>query len=157
MSRELPKAALRAQVGDEVRAFQAAVDAMDEAVAGHLGVNRTDLRCLDVLMQVGSATPGQLATELGLTTGSVTAMLDRLARLGYLTRRPDPGDRRKVTVVPTPEAQRRAGALYGPLAEQGDRELSRYTQAELEVIIDYLRRSRHLQDEHTRRVREMGR
>jgi DNA-binding MarR family transcriptional regulator len=106
---------------------------------------------------VGSATPGQLATELGLTTGSVTAMLDRLARLGYLTRRPDPGDRRKVTVVPTPEAQRRAGALYGPLAEQGDRELSRYTQAELEVIIDYLRRSRHLQDEHTRRVREMGR
>jgi DNA-binding MarR family transcriptional regulator len=156
VSREVTKAALRAQLGTEVRAHQAAVDAVDEAVADYLKVNRTDLRCLDVLMQLGSATPGQLASRLGLTTGSVTAMLDRLARLGYLTRAPDPQDRRKVVVAPTRQVQRYAGELYGPIAEQGARDVVRYTQAELEVIVDFLRRSRQLQEEQARRIRALA-
>src|SRR5690349_7506783 len=99
---------LRDQLGDEVRAYQETVDAFDEAVAAHLGVNRTDLRCLDVLLRLGSAAPGRLGAALGLTTGSVTAMLDRLERLGYLTREPDPSDRRKVVVRATPVADERA-------------------------------------------------
>jgi DNA-binding MarR family transcriptional regulator len=155
MSRE-NRETLRTELGDEVRALQSAVDALDEAVAAHLRVNRTDLRCLDVLMQAGSATPGQLATALGLTTGSVTAMLDRLAKLGYLTRSADPADRRKVIVQPTPEAQRRAGELYGPLAAEGAHEVSRYTAAELRLLIDFVRRSRLLQERHLARIRDSG-
>ncbi len=144
---------LIAELGTEVRALQAAVDALDEAVAEHLGVNRTDLRCLDVLMQAGTATPGQLGATLGLTTGSVTAMLDRLARLGYLTRAADPADRRKVVVEPTALAQRKAGELYGPLATEGARRMRRYTEAELRLITDFVRRSRELQEEHLARLK----
>jgi len=148
---------LRAELGDEVRALQSDVDALDEAVAAHLGVNRTDLRCLDVLMQAGSATPGQLAARLGLTTGSVTAMLDRLAKSGYLTRAADPADRRKVVVQPTGLAQRKAGEIYGPLAEAGSRDIARYTEAELRLLLDFLRRSRRLQQEHLKRIRDLPR
>jgi DNA-binding MarR family transcriptional regulator len=154
MSRGI-RESLRTELGDEVRALQADVDALDEAVAVHLGVNRTDLRCLDVLMQAGSATPGQLGSRLGLTTGSVTAMLDRLAKLGYLTRAADPADRRKVVVTPTALAQRKAGEIYGPLAEAGSRDIARYTEAELRLLLDFLRRSRRLQQEHLTRIREL--
>src|SRR5215472_8164819 len=97
MSRELVEE-LRAQLATQAQAYQAAVDAVDAAAAARLGVNRTDLRCLEILLGQESTAPGQLAAELGLTTGSVTAMLDRLERLGYLTRTPDPGDRRKTQV-----------------------------------------------------------
>ncbi|SRR6266508_2041022 len=148
---------LRTELGEEVRALQADVDALDEAVAAYLGINRTDLRCLDVLMQAGSATPGQLGTRLGLTTGSVTAMLDRLAKLGYLTRSADPKDRRKITVQPTSEALRKGGEVYGPLAEAGARDVARYTEAELRLLLDFVRRSRRLQQEHVARVRAMAR
>jgi DNA-binding MarR family transcriptional regulator len=148
--------ALASELGTEVRALQSAVDALDEAVAERLGVNRTDLRCLDVLMQSGSATPGQLATGLGLTTGSVTVMLDRLAMLGYLTRSPDPADRRKVIVRPTPAAMRAANEIYGPLAADGARQLRRYTETELRLLLDFVRHSRRLQEEHLGRIRAAG-
>jgi DNA-binding MarR family transcriptional regulator len=154
MSRKT-REALREELGDAVRVHQSAVDAFDEAVADHLGVNRTDLRCMDVLLRLGAATPGQLGAELRLTTGSVTAMLDRLEKLGYLNRSPDPTDRRKLVVRPTATAGRLAGELYGPLAEEGARAVARYTVAELELLIDFLRRSRQLQEEHLARVRSL--
>ncbi len=156
MSRE-NRDELRDRLGDEVRAHQQAIDAFDEAVAARLGINRTDLRCLDVLIQEGSATAGRLATRLGLTTGSVTAMLDRLERLGYLSRSPDPSDRRRVVVAPTDAVVERAAALYGPLVEEGAHAIAGYTSAELELLIGFLRMSREVQEHHVERVRGMGR
>jgi DNA-binding MarR family transcriptional regulator len=144
---------LRDRLGDEVRAYQEMVDAFDEAVAAHLGVNRTDLRCLDVLLRLGSAAPGRLGADLGLTTGSVTAMLDRLERLGYLTRTPDPSDRRKVVVRATPVAAERAQTIYGPLVDEAQRFLAGYSAAELELLLGFLRQSRELQERHLARLR----
>src|SRR5215470_1081850 len=112
---------LLAALGQAVRMNQATVDAFDEATAQKFGVNRTDLRCLDLLMEelAGEATPGRLGTRLGLTTGSVTAMIDRLEKLGYVTRSPDPTDRRKVVVRPTGTILARTAEIYGPLATEG--------------------------------------
>jgi DNA-binding MarR family transcriptional regulator len=146
---------LRRQVGEEVRAFQCAVDAVDEAVAERLGVNRTDLRCLDVLLQLGEATPGELCTRLGLTTGSVTAMLDRLETMGYLSRSRHPSDRRKVVVRPSREVARLGGKFYGPIAEAGARSIAGYDSRDLELLIGFLRQSRKLQEQHVERVRGM--
>ena len=143
---------LRAQLAAQAQAHQAAVDAVDAAAAARLGVNRTDLRCLEILLGRESTTPSQLATELGLTTGSVTAMLDRLERLGYLTRAPGSGDRRKTQVRITDAAARLAWEIYGPIAEEGAAEVATYTAAELATILDYLRRSQALQDRHRRRI-----
>ncbi|MBO8188089.1 MarR family winged helix-turn-helix transcriptional regulator [Streptomyces spirodelae] len=145
---------LRRRLAEEVRALQSATDAVDAATADRLGINRTDLHCLDVLTQRESATPSQLGAALGLTTGSVTAMLDRLARLGYLTREPDPHDRRKSVVRATPAIQRGADELYGPLAEEGAALLERYSLPELELLLDFARRSREIQERHLLRLRE---
>src|SRR5215204_7571890 len=147
---------LRKKLGLEAQAHQAAVDAVDAAAAVYLHVNRTDLRCLEILTQNDSVLPSQLALKLGLTTGSVTAMLDRLERLGYVTRSADPSDRRKVVVRITPKAARRATKIYGPIAQEGERDvLSRYTAAELRVLLDFQRRSRELQERHVARISQL--
>jgi DNA-binding MarR family transcriptional regulator len=147
---------LRKKLGLEAQAHQAAVDAVDAAAAAYLQVNRTDLRCLEILTQNDSALPSQLAVQLGLTTGSVTTMLDRLERLGYATRSADPADRRKVVIRITPTAAKKATKIYGPIVLDGDRDvLSRYSSAELHVLLDYHRRSRQLQERHAARIKQL--
>ncbi|WP_460723937.1 MarR family winged helix-turn-helix transcriptional regulator [Nocardia heshunensis] len=150
MSRE-NLAELRTRVGRESQGLQAAVDDVDQAAATVFGVNRTDLRCLEVLVG-GESTPGALAVELGLTSGSVTTMLDRLAKLGLVTREPEPGDRRKVLVRITPAAMAKAWEIYGPIAEEGTAEMAGYSEAELRTITDFLARSRELQISHRDRI-----
>jgi DNA-binding MarR family transcriptional regulator len=147
-------AELRAQLGREAQALQAAVDGVDQAAATHLGVNRTDLRCLEVLFHRES-TPGALAAELGLTSGSVTTMLDRLAKLGYVVRHPEPGDRRKVIIRMTDNAMAEVMRIYGPIAQEGAGDVARYTAAEMRTVLDYLRRSRELQDRHRSRIADL--
>ncbi|MEV4240233.1 MarR family winged helix-turn-helix transcriptional regulator [Nocardia sp. NPDC050408] len=155
MSREKSELAeLRAEVGREAQALQAAVDDVDQAAATNLGVNRTDLRCLEILWH-GESTPGALAAELGLTSGSVTTMLDRLAKLDYVVRHPEPGDRRKVVIRITDTAMAKVMRIYGPIAEEGAGEVSRYSAAELRLVLDYLRRSRELQQRHRSRITEL--
>ena len=144
---------LRAEIGAAVREHQRAIDAVDEATATVLGVNRTDLRCLDLLLDVGALAPTRLSAELGLRSGSVTAMVDRLERLGYVTRTSDPADRRKVVIRASESAREKAEAIYGPLAEEGREAIAGYSVAELEAVLDFLRRDRALQDEHAARIR----
>ncbi|AVZ76414.1 MarR family transcriptional regulator [Streptomyces lunaelactis] len=144
---------LQRELGAEIRALQTAVDSFDAAAAESMGINRTDLHCLDVLMQRESAAPSELGAALGLTTGSVTALLDRLDRLGYVTRSPDPKDRRKSVVRPTPEAVRAVDELFGPLAHDGFRQVAGYTTEQLSLLLDFMRSSRELQERHLRRIR----
>ena len=80
------RAELLAEVARELRGYQSALDAFDEAVAERLGINRTDLRCLDLLSQHKRLTAGALARASGLTTGAVTFVLDRLERRGLVRR-----------------------------------------------------------------------
>lgn len=148
---------LRELVGRESQSQQAAVDAVDEEAARYLGVNRTDLRCLEILLR-GEATPGQLGPALGLTTGSVTTMLDRLTKLDYVARHPDPGgDRRKVVVRMTETAMRLAWEIYGPIAQEGTAQIADYKAEQLDTIADFLRRSRELQERHRTRIAELPR
>src|SRR5580698_4442982 len=76
-----------ARLTTEVRLQQVAYDRFHDAVASYLGINRTDLRCIDLVdLRGGSLSAGDLAASTGLSTGAVTAMLDRLEKAGYLRR-----------------------------------------------------------------------
>src|SRR3954469_22481009 len=92
---------------DEVRTSQLATDRYDQAVADALGLNRTDMRCADVLDREGPVTAGRLAEATGLTSGAITTAIDRLERAGIARRRPDPGDRRRVLVEIEPDTRTR--------------------------------------------------
>lgn len=81
------------------------------AIAGQVGLNITDHKCLDILMDRGALTAGQLAEITGLTTGAVTGVIDRLEKAGFVQRGDDPADRRRVMVQPALE---KAGEELGP-------------------------------------------
>jgi DNA-binding MarR family transcriptional regulator len=143
------------ELGELVRGYQAAVDDFDREIARLMGVNETDMRCLEILLQdLPDAAPSELAARLSLTSGSVTTMLDRLERSGLITRSPHPSDRRKAIIRATPLAANRAEALIAPLISDGSRELlPRYSSEQIEVIADFLRRARDLQQRHVDRLR----
>jgi DNA-binding MarR family transcriptional regulator len=145
------------RLGDLVREFQRAVDQGDDEIARLLNLNRTDLRCLDFLLQRGPSAPSRLAVELGLTTGSVTAMLDRMERAGYITRTPDPSDRRKVIVQATPEIAEQAMEAMTPLMEDSAKSIAHYSLDDLKLLVDFFTKAIETQGRHVERLRGMKR
>ena len=81
------------------------------AIGRKLGQSVTDNECLSFLMIKGTATPTELAHYTGLTSGSTTAMLDRLEKAGFISRKPNPEDRRGTLVEPTNTWKEAAGSL----------------------------------------------
>jgi DNA-binding MarR family transcriptional regulator len=145
------KSELIAEIRREIRAAQSAVAAVDDAVAGRLGVNATDHRCLDILDQRGPMTAGALAEALGLSRSAVTTVLDRLEQRRYVRRGPNPDDRRQVVVALTPLLYRRARELYGDGNEIAAR-LGRYSVDDLELLRDFVRWDRELNEGRARRL-----
>jgi DNA-binding MarR family transcriptional regulator len=141
------------RITDEIRAYQRANDTIDELATTRLGLNRTDGRCVDILEESGPMTAGLLAKLTGLTTGAITAALDRLEKTGLARRVPDPHDRRKVLVELTELGRASCAAIYGPLVARGLKEMNRYSVTELEVILDFLERCHSLAVDHAERVR----
>ncbi|MFE3026567.1 MarR family winged helix-turn-helix transcriptional regulator [Nocardia tengchongensis] len=144
---------IAARLGDIVQAYQASVDDYDRELARLMGVNETDLRCLEILIGSKEAGPSELATQLGLTSGSVTTMLDRLAKLDYVSRHPHPTDRRKTLVRITQRALTRAHELMGPFLDDSRRVLDRFTPQQLELVAEFLDVNRSVQNDHVQRLR----
>jgi DNA-binding MarR family transcriptional regulator len=130
----------------EVRRSQAATDRYDQAVADAIGLNRTDMRCLDVIQREGPVPAGRLADETGLTTGAITTVLDRLERAGFARRTRDPADRRRVLVELAPEAQGGAGDYYGEHMSHGERLFRRYSEEQLGLLLEFTREGRELNE-----------
>jgi len=86
-----------------------------EAVALRLGINPTDLRCLNLIGSQPGMTPTRLAELAGLTTGAITGVLDRLEAAGFVRREADPSDRRRLTVHADPERIGEVATYLGPL------------------------------------------
>ena len=140
----------------EFRASGNQDSAFDNLAAERLGVNRTDLHCLNTIENAGGLTAGELARETGLTTGAVTGVIDRLERAGYARRVPDPEDRRRVKVDVTPKFYARADQIWGPLAADWERSLSgRFTAEQLERVIEFLRTTNEVGRRHMERVRKL--
>ncbi len=113
---------------------------LDATIARRLGVNDTDLRCLDLLNLRGSVTAGVLAEELGLTTGAVTTVIDRLEKSGYAIRVRSEQDRRTVFIELSPDAAPRIAAFFSALQKEQDKALVDYTDAEIHFLIAFFNR-----------------
>ena len=120
---------------------------MDESATSLLGINRTDGRCLDIIDQHGTLTAGRLAQESGLTTGAVTAVVDRLEKAGFVRRVRDPGDRRKVMIELTDLTREVSALIYGNVTELGRALVGRMSTEKLMVVIGFLEASTRLNRE----------
>ena len=141
-------------IGLEVRRSQNRTDEYDEAIAHAVGINRTDMRCLDILAQEGGATAGRLAALMGLTTGAITTVLDRLEAAGFARRERDVNDRRRVRVALTEKAEAELMPFYVPLQEMSERLYARYTDEQLELLLGFLVEAGARHDEILAALRE---
>jgi DNA-binding MarR family transcriptional regulator len=137
--RRRTKAELIGELFEAVRTNQLATDKMDDAAARGMGVNRTDARCLDIVERLGPVTAGHIATDAGLTSGTVTAVIDRLVEKGYVRRVADPDDRRRVLIEKTDKLEQMSRRFYGPLAADAGPLIERFSVAEIEAIVRFLR------------------
>ena len=129
---------LRAEIGASTLRFIASVVLHNQAVAQQLGLGGSDSQFLSLLGMHGPLTPGRLAELTGLTTGTVTGVIDRLERGGYVRRERDATDRRKVLVTQVPEAVAAIARHYREHGEHLDAVLGRRDAAQLRVIADFL-------------------
>src|ERR1044072_5937210 len=95
----------RQLIEELITAFRASGNqdsAFDNLAADRLGVNRTDLHCLNAIENAGGLTAGELAAEVGLTSGAVTGVVDRLERAGFAPPAPHSAYRRRGTGAARP-------------------------------------------------------
>jgi len=138
------RADMVAQVGVAVRRMGAQSVITSRTIADRFDLHTTDLEVLDLIYLRGAVSPGELVTATGLTSGSVTALIDRLVRRGYVERSVDDSDRRKVVVRVRPDAIEPIKRLYAGFEKQMFALWSTYEARELELILDFLSRSTEL-------------
>jgi DNA-binding MarR family transcriptional regulator len=130
-----------ALVDKRIREMAAQTVVTSQIVAGHFGLHTTDLRVLDIVYMRGRVTAGDLAKATGLTSGSVTALIDRLANAGYVERQDDDTDRRKVWVCSRNDAIEPIKEVFMPSQARMFELWSKFKATELDVIADFLGRT----------------
>src|SRR6185437_9209979 len=111
---------------------------LGQVSAERIGINATDLNCLNIVAVTGPLTAGELARQTGLTTASITGVLDRLEEGGFVRRERDPKDRRRVNVNLNPgPALAEIGPTFGPLVMAWRGAAASYSDDELRLLVEF--------------------
>jgi DNA-binding MarR family transcriptional regulator len=132
---------LNQAIRDALRDLGVELSLLNQRISGHLDLKGADLQCLDLIDRHGPLSPSALARLADLHPATMTGVIDRLERAGWITRERDPSDRRGVILQPVPS--RRADVLR--LASGMNAEVAKicadYSTDELELIAMFLCRT----------------
>jgi DNA-binding transcriptional ArsR family regulator len=121
-----------------VRRAGSVMQLLGAASAERIGINVTDLNCLNILALSGHMTAGELARATGLTTASITGVLDRLEESGFVHRERDPHDRRRVIVrLDATRGLRDVAPVFAPVLAAWRAVAARYTDEQLSLILEF--------------------
>lgn len=127
------------------------------AIADQLGMPVRDVHAIGALLEFGPIGVRRLAELMGMTTGATTRLVDRLERLGYVLRTPDPDDRRRVLLRVVPERIAEIGRYYEPMGLRWHEQIQGYSTKEMAFLLEFLRQGRRHAEEQTAAVRAAGR
>jgi DNA-binding transcriptional ArsR family regulator len=127
---------------------------MSQAAADQIGINATDLNCLNILSFSGQMTAGDLARATGLSTASITGVVDRLEQAGFVTRERDGQDRRRVVIrLDTQRALGTVGPVFGPMMGAWQRVAAKYSDRDLRLIVEFYGQIEEIIRDHLARLR----
>jgi predicted transcriptional regulator len=126
------------------------------AAAARIEMTDTDMQVIDILESTGEATAGQLAGLMGLTTGTFTAILNRLEKAGLVRRERDPNDGRRVIVrlVRGADSGQDISSLFESLGTAWEELADNYDDEYKTFLLEFLQRSNALAREEITRLRE---
>ena len=130
-----------AEIRDSLRELRIQLALLNYRVGSQLELKDVDLDCLDILDAHGPLSPTELARRAGLHPATMTGILDRLERGGWIVRERDPSDRRAVSVRAVHERYAELLRLYSGLSRSMNKLLADYSDSELATIADFLRRT----------------
>lgn len=133
------------RIADALRGIGEQIALMREMIAGNFSLQRTDRMGLDFIYSRGGAcTAGELSRATGLTSGSTTALIDRLETAKYAVREADPQDRRKQIIRIPERVLAECEALYEPIRKELFKLWSSYSAEDLQLVERFLTRSTEL-------------
>lgn len=132
---------LTSTVKQSLRDLRSQLSLLNHRVGTRVELKDTDLDCLDLISRHGPLSPSALARRAGLHPATTTGVIDRLERGGWVSRDRDPGDRRGVVLTVLRERNGELARLYSGMNAAMDDLCAGYTDAELEIIADFLRRT----------------
>jgi DNA-binding MarR family transcriptional regulator len=130
-----------AEIRDSLRELRIQLALLNYRVGSQLELKDVDLDCLDILDAHGPLSPTELARRAGLHPATMTGILDRLERGGWIARERDPSDRRAVRVRAVHERYAELLRLYSGLSRSMNKLLAEYSDSELATIADFMRRT----------------
>jgi DNA-binding MarR family transcriptional regulator len=154
---EPDRRALVSQVLQESRRMSTRTVVFHAAIADRLGLNASDHKCVDLICNdMGPITAGRLAEITGLSSGAITGVIDRLERAGFVCREHDAEDRRRVLIKAT---ERAAGLrqLFVPMMQSMTELCESYGDAELTLIVEFMRRCGAVTDAQIQHLRSAPR
>src|SRR5215475_6626255 len=138
-----------------VRKTGSLMNLMGQAAADRVGINATDLNCLNILSFSGAMTAGELARATGLTTASITGVVDRLEAAGFVRRERDLADRRRVVVtIVIEKAIQEVASIFSPMVADWQQLAARYSDDELRLIVEFYDQMQQVIRKHLTRLRE---
>jgi DNA-binding MarR family transcriptional regulator len=130
-----------AAIRESLRALRVQLSLLNYRVGSELKLKDVDLDCLDIIDADGPISPSALARRAGLHPATMTGILDRLERGGFIERERDPSDRRAVVVQITRERYADILRCYQGINRSMNKLLAGYSDRELEVIADFMSRT----------------
>lgn len=132
----------RTEVGELLRRLSSDLQEVGRDFGGRHEMNSSDVRALVLVLDAQrrgvDIGPSALATDLGMSAASITALVDRLESVGHLRREPDPHDRRRILLHVGDDAQRLGGQYFGGLQRRIDDATKEFSDRDLDAVARYL-------------------
>jgi DNA-binding MarR family transcriptional regulator len=126
---------------------------VNQAVGDQLGLGPTELEFMDAVARRGPVTPGWLSSASGLSPATVTGILDRLEKDGWIRRERDVEDRRKVLVSVNTQRVPEMFRIYGPMLGRYAEILKSYNEKDLQLLLKFMRQVRDAGDDAVDEIR----
>ncbi|SEN63830.1 MarR family winged helix-turn-helix transcriptional regulator [Actinacidiphila rubida] len=151
------RARLTGRIKDGLRDLSVQMALLSHQVGAQLDLRDSDLECLDLVGRYGPIGPTALARRAGMHPATLTGVLDRLERGGWVVRTPNPADRRSILVKVVKEKEAEVAFMFAGLDTAMDEVCAQISDPDLVMLADFLLRSAKASRAATDDLAENGR